>query len=359
MKNFCRMSLTTMAIVLSLTLAVPLTASAELVKKVDNFIVFMDQSGSMAQANVMAGHQKLDQAINAVNRLDKAVPELGYKSAVAMFATYRVVSQPAVYKTGSLSAAANSVVPPWNEYTTMGEGLMKVDSLISQSPGKTALIMFTDGEANEGADPVAQAKALYGKHGGNICVHVVSYADNPKGQQVIDGIRALSGCSVAADAKSLASDAAMAQFAKAVLYDEVQPPPPAPAPKPAPAPAPAPKPAPVPVAKQVVTFNLLFGFDKSAITDDMIPVLEQAKMILEEDATVNFVVSGHTDSTGPENYNQGLSERRAASVKNWLVTNGIPEARLEAVGYGETQAKYDNNTREGRKLNRRVELQSK
>jgi OOP family OmpA-OmpF porin len=134
------------------------------------------------------------------------------------------------------------------------------------------------------------------------------------------------------------------------------------APAPAPvvvAPAPAPAPAPVIVAKEVVSFNLLFGFDKSAITDDMVPVLEQAKMILEEDSSVNFTVSGHTDSTGPEVYNQGLSERRAAAVKNWLVSNGVSAARLEAVGYGEAQPKYDNATREGRKLNRRVELQSK
>jgi OOP family OmpA-OmpF porin len=189
---------------------------------------------------------------------------------------------------------------------------------------------------------------------------VVSYAnaDDTKGKEIINALRANSSCSVAADKMSIQNTAGMEQFVKNVLYEEVQPPPPAPKPAPVVVPPP-PKPAPVPVAKQVVTFNLLFGFDKSAITDDMIPVLEQAKMILEEDATVNFVVSGHTDSTGPENYNQGLSERRAASVKNWLVTNGIPEARLEAVGYGETQAKYDNNTREGRKLNRRVELQSK
>lgn len=140
---------------------------------------------------------------------------------------------------------------------------------------------------------------------------------------------------------------------------------PAPAPVavvPAPAPAPvvvAPAPAPVVVAKEVVSFNLLFGFDKSAITDDMVPVLEQAKMILEEDSTVNFIVSGHSDSTGPEAYNQVLSERRAVSVKNWLVSNGVSAARLEAVGYGETKSKYNNATREGRKLNRRVELQSK
>ncbi len=354
MKKNCKVWLSVMVIVLSMSLALPLYASAELVKRVDNFIVFLDTSGSMAQANVMAGHQKLDQAITAVNCLDNATPELGYKSGVSTFANYKVISAPAVYKNGSLSAAANSIVPPWNQFTTMGEGLMKVGSAIDQLPGKTALIMFTDGEANEGPDPIMEAKALYAKHGGNLCIHVVSYADSVKGKQTIDAIKSLSSCSVVVDAKSLQCDA----FAKNVLYDEVQPPPMAPKPAPVMVPPP-PKPAPVPVAKQVVTFNLLFGFDKSAITDDMIPVLEQAKMILEEDANVNFVVSGHTDATGPENYNQGLSERRAASVKNWLVSNGIPEARLEAVGYGETQAKYDNNTREGRKLNRRVELQSK
>ena len=113
------------------------------------------------------------------------------------------------------------------------------------------------------------------------------------------------------------------------------------------------------VAKEVITFNLLFGFDKSAITDEMVPVLEQAKMILEEDPGTTFVVSGHTDSTGTEDYNQGLSERRAASVKNWLVSNGLSASRLQTVGYGETRSKYDNATKEGRKLNRRVELQSK
>jgi len=81
--------------------------------------------------------------------------------------------------------------------------------------------------------------------------------------------------------------------------------------------------------------------------------------MLQEEPDTDFVLSGHTDSTGPEDYNQKLSERRAASVKSWLVSNGIPESRLTAVGYGETSAKYDNATKEGRKLNRRVELQSK
>jgi OOP family OmpA-OmpF porin len=337
-------------------LVAPADVAAEMVKKVDNFVIFIDQSGSMAWAKATPGNQKFEQAVAAVERLEPETPELGYNSAVATFAPYKTVTQPATYEKGSLAAAVAGISPPFNNMTPMGDGLGDIAPLIEGLSGKTALIVFTDGESNTGTDPVAQAKNLYDKNGSNLCIHVVSYADKPAGEQTIAAIRELSGCSVAADGKSLATDAAMAQFAKDVLYEERAP---APKPAPKPAPVPVPAPAPAPVAKEVVTFNLLFGFDKSAITDEMIPVLEQVKMILDEEPDTKFILSGHTDSTGPEAYNQGLSERRAASVKNWLVSNGVAASKLEAKGYGETQAKYDNSTKEGRKLNRRVEMMSK
>ncbi len=117
------------------------------------------------------------------------------------------------------------------------------------------------------------------------------------------------------------------------------------------------KPAPK-VTKEIITFNLQFGFDKHQITDEMVPVLEQAKLILGEDSDATFLVLGHTCSIGSDSYNQSLSERRAASVKNWLTSNGIAAERLEAIGYGESQPKYDNGIEESRKLNRRVEIQT-
>lgn len=354
MKQVCRYLMVVMSLLLVSGLVAPADVSAEMVKKVDNFVIFIDQSGSMAWAKATPGNQKFEQSADAVKRLEQVIPELGYKSAVTTFAPYKTVAQPATFKQGTLASAVAGVSPPFNYMTPMGDGLSEVAPLIGNLSGKTALIMFTDGESNAGSDPVAQAKDLYANNGSNLCIHVVSYADTPKGKQTISAIRELSGCSVVVDAKSLASDAAMVQFAKDVLYEERMP---APAPKPAPKPAPAPVPA--PVAKEVVTFNLLFGFDKADVTDEMIPVLEQVKMILDEDPDTDFVLSGHTDSTGPEVYNQGLSERRSASVANWLVSNGVAKSRLQSKGYGETQAKYDNSTKEGRKLNRRVEMMSK
>ncbi len=355
MKQVCRLWMVVFSLLLVSGWVAPTDVAAEMVKKVDNFVIFIDQSGSMAWAKATPGNQKFEQSVDAVKRLEQVTPELGYNSAVATFAPYKTVTQPATFKKGTLAPAAGGVSPPFNQLTPMGDGLSDVAPLIDGLSGKTALIVFTDGVSNTGSDPVAQAKELYAENGSNLCIHVVSYADKPEGEQTIAAIRELSGCSVVADAKSLATDAGAAQFAKDVLYEERMP---APAPKPKPAPVPVPVPAPAPVAKEVVTFNLLFGFDKSAITDEMIPVLEQVKMILDEEPDTKFILSGHTDSTGPEAYNQGLSERRAASVKNWLVSNGVAESKLEAKGYGETQAKYDNATKEGRKLNRRVEMMS-
>jgi outer membrane protein OmpA-like peptidoglycan-associated protein len=68
-------------------------------------------------------------------------------------------------------------------------------------------------------------------------------------------------------------------------------------------------------------------------------------------------IEGHTDSIGTEAYNQGLSERRAAAVKNYLVKQGVPDgSRMTTVGYGESRPIADNKTPEGRFQNRRVEI---
>ncbi len=71
---------------------------------------------------------------------------------------------------------------------------------------------------------------------------------------------------------------------------------------------------------------------------------------------VSGTVVGHTDSTGPEAFNQTLSERRAATVVTYLESRGIAAGRLKASGAGESQPIADNGTREGRALNRRVVL---
>jgi OOP family OmpA-OmpF porin len=70
----------------------------------------------------------------------------------------------------------------------------------------------------------------------------------------------------------------------------------------------------------------------------------------------NLEVSGHTDSTGKKAHNQKLSERRAATVKTWLVKHGVAAERIKTAGFGDTKPVASNKTKAGRAKNRRVEV---
>lgn len=128
----------------------------------------------------------------------------------------------------------------------------------------------------------------------------------------------------------------------------------APAPAPAPAPVVAPTPAPAP-AKVVLT-GVNFDFDKAIIRPDDFERLDKDVATLKEWGNVKVDVAGHTDSIGTDEYNMGLSLRRADAVRNYLVDKGIAADRLSVKGYGESQPVADNATSDGRFQNRRVEL---
>lgn len=108
--------------------------------------------------------------------------------------------------------------------------------------------------------------------------------------------------------------------------------------------------------KQIVLRGINFDFDKSNIKPEAEPVLDAAVDVLKENPGVNIRVAGYTDSTGPDAYNQGLSERRANSVKDYLEKHGIEASRLTAVGFGEADPVASNSTKDGRAQNRRVTL---
>lgn len=146
-----------------------------------------------------------------------------------------------------------------------------------------------------------------------------------------------------------------------------------PAPEPAPAPAPQaaePEPAPpalaTPEAQQldqaqsgdtvVILHGVNFAFDSARLLPNAVTVLDEAVTVLKRRKDIDVEVVGHTDSTGPKQYNQTLSERRAKSVYDYFVSKGIDADRLSTKGYGETRPAFSNKTREGRAKNRRVEL---
>jgi OOP family OmpA-OmpF porin len=102
--------------------------------------------------------------------------------------------------------------------------------------------------------------------------------------------------------------------------------------------------------------GVYFDFDKATIKPEGKVVLNEAAALLQKHERVVVEVGGHTDSVGSEAYNQGLSERRADAVRDYLMSKGVKASRLTARGYGESRPVASNDTEEGRAENRRVEL---
>ena len=105
-----------------------------------------------------------------------------------------------------------------------------------------------------------------------------------------------------------------------------------------------------------IVTNINFDFDSARIRSDSEGKLDRVVSILEANPAVRVRVEGHTDSTGPEKYNLGLSYRRAEAVKGYLTGKGIDANRLSVVGFGEAKPLVSNKTRAGRAVNRRVEF---
>lgn len=106
----------------------------------------------------------------------------------------------------------------------------------------------------------------------------------------------------------------------------------------------------------IMPSNITFNTDEYLIKNEFYGTLDSVGKVLYKYKDTQLDVIGHTDSTGNDQYNMTLSERRANSVASYLENRGIPGNRLSAIGMGETQPIADNNTASGRAQNRRVEL---
>ncbi|MEM9626314.1 MAG: OmpA family protein [Pseudomonadota bacterium] len=108
--------------------------------------------------------------------------------------------------------------------------------------------------------------------------------------------------------------------------------------------------------KLTLDSEVSFDFDSAAIKPAFAPSLTKLANVLAKYDRNQVTIVGHTDSSGSDAYNQGLSVRRAESVVSELASRGVPNNMMRAEGLGETQPRADNDTEAGRQLNRRVEI---
>jgi OOP family OmpA-OmpF porin len=219
----------------------------------------------------------------------------------------------------------------------MGPGIMALDRPLSQMSGNTAVILVSDGMANQGPDPVAEARAIYAKYP-NVVIHIVATADkkDKKGIEILTAINKMNPNSVMVEGLNLYQDKTnVEKFVREVFC--------------------TPKPAP-PKEEVLILRGIHFDFDKSNIKPEWAVVLDEAVQTLTKRPNIKVIIEGHCDGIGTIPYNQKLSERRAKAVYDYFRKKGISGDRKKTIGYGKTRPKADNATDEGRAINRRVEL---
>jgi OOP family OmpA-OmpF porin len=311
----------------------------------DNFIFLVDQSGSMYM-HFGDPVYKIAVAKQVLLDVNELIPGTNYKAALELFAPVQELYPPGPYDRVAMGKAIRSIKDGqeiFGRQTPMGRGIMALDPVLAKMSGKTAVILVSDGMANQGRDPVAEARAIYAKYP-NVCIHIIAVADtkDKKGIQILTAINKLSPCSVMVEGLSLAGNrAAVEKFVSDVFC--------------------TPKPT-APKEEVMILRGIHFDFDKYNIKPEWAVVLDEGVQTLTKRPNIKVIIEGHTDSMGTFPYNQKLSERRAHAVYNYFNKKGISADRMKTIGYGELKPKASNTTPngrdnpEGRAMNRRVEL---
>ncbi len=421
-KTMRKISLIFWALVVAMSTAEFVRAEEKLIPKIDNFIIFVDHSGSMFLQPSGEVPTKAKQAKDILLVVNDRIPELGYVGAIQVFPPNRTLIGPQKYDRISFAGAIKNLPETgkiFGNRTPLGRGILDLNQVINNMPlGNTAVIIMSDGEENEGIDPLKAAAKMKADHQ-NISFSSISLANKKEGRATLEQISTV-GDGVFVEASELSADeAAVNRFVEDVFYrvevtldrdgdgviDDMDRCPDTPRGVEVDAQGCPPDsdgdgvvdyldrcphtPSGVAVDSSgcpldsdadgvpdyldkcpntpkgarvnevgcwTLKATMLFDTNSSYLKDEAYPLLDEVVTILQDNPEIDVEIQGHADSTGTAEYNLWLSDRRASRVMDYLLSKGIDPDRLEAKGYGSTQPVASNDTEEGRAQNRRVEL---
>ena len=324
-----------------------IVTETDLIRNVDNFIILFDTSSS---ANKMVAGKSVSMIQATKNLLEERnawFPDLGYQAGLyeytnneTLAGTFKAIYPMQAYDRDRFAAAIDQLPEKGQGPTMLQAGLSGLRKVVAGLSGKTAVIMFTDGTASVvrgPKKPLQIAQEIVKDR--DVCFYLVSSATEAVNAQLLKGVSKVNACSRVVPLATFLDNPNYLGGAlftvKTTSYERI-----------------------VPVI-EVVGFeadDILFDFNSAELR----PEYGEKKMMLvdflQQNPDTYVVVAGFTDNVGDEEYNLGLSEQRAESVKSTLTSAGIDEDRVVTLWFGELNPVADNTTGEGRQLNRRVEL---
>ena len=328
----------------------------EVVKTADNIIVLFDASGSMQDLYEDTNMKKINLAEAIFKERAARVPDLDWNAGLYLYTPWKAFYEMQPFNKEKFAAAIDEMeayqpaLSYKNQPSPLGEAIMNLDPILAKLSGKTVVFVFSDGQYTLGErkiKPVEASKELASKY--DVCFYVISSAQSPKGEKVVNDLASVNTCSRMVTFETLLNRPEYMTGAiymvrdKAIVETEL-----------------------VSKVVGVELDNILFDFDKANIRPEYDDKLDTLAKFLEENPEAYVVIEGFTDSTGDPKYNLELSRRRALSVQDYLAQKytllaapqvpTIAEERFVTIWHGKELPVASNDTAEGRRLNRRVRI---
>lgn len=313
-----------------------------LIKTADNAIILFDSSSSMAKPFLETGMSRYEVAKKTLKERNEFFPDLGYNIGLYLYTPWTPIYPVQPYDREKVRAALDQLPDKPAKGTFLVEGLLKLEPILQKLSGRTVVFLITDGTYSKrhGPDrtPGRIAKRLADQY--DVCFDVISTADDDTSRRVVERVGSVDFC---ARVIPFAAFINRPEYNSGALYV-------------------------VKATAELKTItemklagvkvsDVLFHFDKAEIRPEMKGQLIVLAEFLQSHPDAYVVLAGYTDSVGSEEYNLGLSRRRAAIVTEYLRDNfNISPDRVLPLWFGKMNPVADNSTEEGRRLNRRVEI---
>jgi len=316
---------------------------ANFVKTTDNFLVMFDTSSSMTE-NYDKGAKvtKYEAAREILKQGLEQLPDLGYNSGLYTFASDEKALYPmGPFDKGKYAQAIDRLPAQPKGATFLPQALRKLESILQKQSGKTVVFIFTDGTSDSPGgtkNPEDYTQALADKY--NVCFYMIGDATDSRSKKRLADMAKANACSRVIPFKQFVDNP---NYVTGALYV-------------------------VKANERIVTTtetritglkvgDVLFDFNKADVQSQYGADMEALGNFLKKNPNAYALLVGYTDSIGSEEYNLVLSNRRADSVADHLVSNcGVTQDQIVVNWYGEANPVASNDTDEGRAQNRRVEV---
>jgi OOP family OmpA-OmpF porin len=314
----------------------------DFIKLADNFIVLFDASNSMKrQYKKDAPGSRYEISRTILREKVSQLPDLGYNAGLYLYTPYTELEPMAPLDKPGWVAAVDSMPAEPSGPTFLAQGLRKLEPTLQGLSGKTVVFIFSDGQYTqfEGLkEPEDYTRDFASKY--NVCFYIIGAPQDNLSQKRLGDMAKANTCSRVIPFSNFVENP---EYTTGALYT-------------------------VKATERIETISetkivgmsvdsVLFDFDQASVRSEFVDEVDSLGSFLMKNSSAYVLLEGYTDSTGPEEYNLGLSLRRAESIANYLMDNfNVTDDRIVVNYYGEANPVADNATSEGRMKNRRVEV---